>query len=180
MQLVSLPFSPVVICKAKCPEIFVVNTLWRNDVKFILASLNWKMHVCYMWSIYHNQYSYCWHNSIRQLKCGRCKSAVWLSKHEFNWRHVKKCIPFHWKWSRLNGVMIFEVFSPLVRTWVGSTKFNIVECVVVNLICARLFAIGNYYAIDCLHLTSSWRHVQVRFELYWDVKHLFFNHVTTS
>ena len=113
-------------------------------------------------NIYHNQYSYCWHNSIRQLKCCRCKSAVWLSKHAFNWRHVKKCIPFHWKWSRLNGVMIFEVFSPLVQTWVGSTKFNIVECVVVNLICARLFAIGNYYAIDCLHLTSSWRHVQVR------------------
>jgi hypothetical protein len=33
---------------------------------------------------------------------------------------------------------------------------------VVNFICVRLFAVGNYYAIDCLHLTSSWRHVQVR------------------
>jgi hypothetical protein len=27
----------------------------------------------------------------------------------------------------------------------------------VNFICVRLFAVGNYYAIDCLHLTSSWR-----------------------
>jgi len=26
----------------------------------------------------------------------------------------------------------------------------------VNFICVRLFAVGNYYAIDCLHLTSSW------------------------
>jgi hypothetical protein len=33
---------------------------------------------------------------------------------------------------------------------------------VVNFICVGLFAIGNCYAIDCLHLTSSWRHVQVR------------------
>ena len=41
-------------------------------------------------------------------------------------------------------------------------KFNIVEFFVVNFICVRLFAVGNYYAIDCLHLTSSWRHVQVR------------------
>ena len=32
----------------------------------------------------------------------------------------------------------------------------------MNFICVRLFAVGNYYAIDCLHLTSSWRHVQVR------------------
>ena len=28
-------------------------------------------------------------------------------------------------------------------------------------ICVRLFAVLNYYAIACLHLTSSWRHVQV-------------------
>ena len=41
-------------------------------------------------------------------------------------------------------------------------KFNIVEFFVVNFISVRLFAVGNYYAIDCLHLTSSWRHVQVR------------------
>jgi hypothetical protein len=33
---------------------------------------------------------------------------------------------------------------------------------VLNFICVRLFAVGNYYAIDCLHLASSWRHVQVR------------------
>ena len=38
-------------------------------------------------------------------------------------------------------------------------KFNIVEFFIVNFICVRLFAVGNYYAIDCLHLTSSWRHV---------------------
>jgi hypothetical protein len=41
-------------------------------------------------------------------------------------------------------------------------KFNIVEFFVVNFICVRLFAVGNYCAIDCLHLASSWRHVQVR------------------
>jgi hypothetical protein len=41
-------------------------------------------------------------------------------------------------------------------------KRKIVEFFVVNFICARLFAVGNYYAIDCLHLTSLWRHVQVR------------------
>jgi hypothetical protein len=40
--------------------------------------------------------------------------------------------------------------------------FNIVEFFVENFICVRLFAVGNYYAIDCLHLTSSWRHVQVQ------------------
>ena len=33
--------------------------------------------------------------------------------------------------------------------------FNIVEFFVVNFICVRLFAVGNYYAIDYLHLTSS-------------------------
>ena len=38
-------------------------------------------------------------------------------------------------------------------------KFNIVEFFIVNFICVILFAVGNYYAIDCLHLTSSWRHV---------------------
>ena len=32
----------------------------------------------------------------------------------------------------------------------------------MNFICVRLFAVGNYYAIDCLHLTLSWKHVQVR------------------
>jgi hypothetical protein len=26
----------------------------------------------------------------------------------------------------------------------------------------KISAVGNYYAIDCLHLTSSWRHVQAR------------------
>jgi hypothetical protein len=46
--------------------------------------------------------------------------------------------------------------------YLNHTKFNIVEFFVVNFICVRLFAVGNYYAIDCLHLTSSWRHVQVR------------------
>ena len=36
-------------------------------------------------------------------------------------------------------------------------KFNIVEFFVVNFICVRLFAVGNYYSIDCLHLMSSWK-----------------------
>jgi hypothetical protein len=30
-----------------------------------------------------------------------------------------------------------------------------VEFFVVNFICVRLFAVGNYYAIDCLHLTRK-------------------------
>jgi hypothetical protein len=46
-------------------------------------------------------------------------------------------------------------------------KFKIVEFFVVNFICVRLFAVGNYYAIDCLHLTSSWRHVHVRIWVSW-------------
>ena len=41
-------------------------------------------------------------------------------------------------------------------------KLNIVEFFVVNFICVRLFAVGNYYASDCLHLKSSWRYMQVR------------------
>jgi len=41
-------------------------------------------------------------------------------------------------------------------------KCNIVDFFAVNFICVRLFTVGNYYAIDCLHLTSSWRHVHVR------------------
>jgi hypothetical protein len=32
----------------------------------------------------------------------------------------------------------------------------------VNFLCVRIFAVRNYYAIDCLPLTSSWRHVQIR------------------
>ena len=32
----------VVLFKAKCPEIFVVNTLLRNDVKFILCIIKLK------------------------------------------------------------------------------------------------------------------------------------------
>jgi hypothetical protein len=39
---------------------------------------------------------------------------------------------------------------------------NVASYIVVNFICVRLFAVGNYYAIDCLHLTSLWRHGQVR------------------
>ena len=48
------------------------------------------------------------------------------------------------------------------RASASNKKYNIVEFFVVNLICVRLFAVGNYYAVDCLHLTSSWRHVKVR------------------
>ena len=59
-------------------------------------------------------------------------------------------------------------------------KFNIVEFFVVNFICVRLFGVGNYYAIDCLHLTSHGGTCKFGFEFYWDVKHLFYNHVTTS
>jgi hypothetical protein len=51
------------------------------------------------------------------------------------------------------------------------SKFNIVEFFVVNFICVRLFAVGNYYAIDCLHLTCKFG-----FEFHWDVKHLFYKH----
>jgi hypothetical protein len=58
-----------------------------------------------------------------------------------------------WNFKRMHSILIIIFKSP---------KFNIVEFFVVNFICVRLFAVGNYYAIDCLHLMSSWRHVQVR------------------
>jgi hypothetical protein len=50
----------------------------------------------------------------------------------------------------------------ILKYFLHTPKFNIVEFFVVNFICVRLIAVGNYYANDCLHLTSSWRHVQVR------------------
>jgi hypothetical protein len=48
-------------------------------------------------------------------------------------------------------------------------KFNIVELFVVNFICVRLFAVGNYYAIDCLHLTSSCASLDLSFIGMWNI-----------
>ena len=50
----------------------------------------------------------------------------------------------------------------------------------MNFICVRLFAVGNYYAIDCLHLRRRGGTCKFGFEFHWDTKHHFYNHVTTS
>jgi hypothetical protein len=57
-------------------------------------------------------------------------------------------------------------------------KFNIVEFFVVNIICVRLFAVENYYAIECLHLNRHGGTCKFGFEFYWDVKHLFLLNLT--
>jgi hypothetical protein len=61
-----------------------------------------------------------------------------------------------WNFKRIHSILIiiFKSHQNLI--------YIVVEFFIVNFICVRLFAVGNYYAIDCLHLTSSWRHVQVR------------------
>jgi hypothetical protein len=81
-------------------------------------------------------------------------------------------ISFVVKFRHLPALIVnFEVYvkvcsrlrcTPMPHDCNVTPKFNIVEFFVVNFIFVRLFAVGNYYAIDCLHLTSSWRHVQVR------------------
>jgi hypothetical protein len=54
--------------------------------------------------------------------------------------------------------------------------FNIVEFFVVNFICVRLFTTPLIVYIWRRHGGTC----KFGFEFYWDVKHLCYNHVTTS
>ena len=51
----------------------------------------------------------------------------------------------------------------------------------MNFICVRLFAVGNNTMPLIVYIRR--RHegtCKFGFEFYWDVKHFFYNHVTTS
>ena len=68
----------------------------------------------------------------------------------------------NYSWKNWIGIII-HLFTIVCKYGVSTLQYmRIVEFFVVNFICVRLFAVGNYYTLDCLHLTSSWRHVQVR------------------
>jgi hypothetical protein len=105
----------------------------------------------------------CFHNSLIDYE------IVWTVWYSFDLRIECILLKFHTPKTLQKNA--FNSYSYILIT----PKFSIVEFFVVNFISVRLFAVGNYYAIDCLHLTCKFG-----FEFHWDMKHHFYNHVTTS